>query len=72
MGDHHNRLSWLCENIEQQLARTDRVLAEIVSVSLDAEEINVGEPWLERLLKHRCELRSTLAEIESQIRAVRC
>jgi hypothetical protein len=45
MNADQHRLSWLCDNIEQNLSRIDRVLDEIVSEPLGESTVAAGEPW---------------------------
>lgn len=65
------QLSWVRANIQLNLSRVDRVIAEIVGTSLTMPAVHDGEPWVDRLFERRQGLQITLAEVERQIRAVR-
>jgi len=72
MRAKRHRLGWLRENIEENLTRVDRVLAEIAAESIGEWPLDAGEPWVERLFEQRRGLQTRLAEIERQIGTFRC
>lgn len=65
------QLNWVRENIELNLSRVDRAIAEIVGTSLTMSSLHDGEPWVDRLFERRQGLQITLAEVEQQIQSVR-
>jgi hypothetical protein len=65
------QLNWVRENIQLNLSRVDRVIAEIVGTSLTMPALHDGEPWVDRLFERRQGLQITLSEVERQIHSVR-
>jgi hypothetical protein len=64
-------LDWLHGNIVCHLKIADDVLAEVMPPRTTIADAALVDPWLQRLLRTRQVLRTTLVEVESQLRSRR-